>query len=86
MPTNFNPIHTNSLHPPTHKPDHEVDPDEEPELQMQLVWAHTPTYPDEPPSIRLRSIKGLSDKDLQEATDELQRHIEVGHSGKTHGI
>jgi hypothetical protein len=44
---------------------------------MQLVWAHTPTYPDEPPSIRLRSVKGLGDNDLQEATAELNRHIEV---------
>eukprot|EP00879_Flechtneria_rotunda_P005620 GHRR01005916.1.p1 GENE.GHRR01005916.1~~GHRR01005916.1.p1 ORF type:complete len:275 (+),score=108.70 GHRR01005916.1:394-1218(+) len=52
------------------------DADEEPELQMQLVFAHTPSYPDEPPSIRLRSIQGLSDGDLQEATGELQRHIE----------
>eukprot|EP00878_Enallax_costatus_P018509 GHUV01019485.1.p1 GENE.GHUV01019485.1~~GHUV01019485.1.p1 ORF type:complete len:155 (+),score=59.56 GHUV01019485.1:420-884(+) len=48
----------------------------EPELQMQLVFAHTSTYPDEPPCIRLRSIKGLSDADLQEATNELQQHIQ----------
>lgn len=51
--------------------------DEEPELQMQLVFAHTPTYPDEPPYIRLRSVKGLSDAELQEATSELQQHIQV---------
>lgn len=54
----------------------EEESDEEPELQMQLVWAHTPTYPDEPPSIRLRSVKGLADNELQEATEELQRHIQ----------
>lgn len=52
------------------------DEDEEPELQMQLVFAHTPTYPDEPPCIRLRSVKGLSDADLQEATAELQQLIQ----------
>lgn len=59
-------------------PEVDKDPEDEPELQMQLVWAHTATYPDEPPSIRLRSVKGLGDNDLQEATDELQRHIQVG--------
>jgi hypothetical protein len=53
------------------------DEEAEPELQMQLVFAHTPTYPDEPPCIRLRSVKGLSDGDLQEAAAELQQHIEV---------
>lgn len=52
------------------------DEDEEPELQMQLVFAHTPTYPDEAPCIRLRSVRGLSDADLQEATAELQKHVE----------
>lgn len=75
------------LQPPTHTPhcskkkqstEAEDDPEEEPELQMQLVWAHTPNYPDEAPSIRLRSVKGLGDAELQEATQELQRHIEVG--------
>jgi hypothetical protein len=61
------------------------DPEDEPELQMQLVWAHTATYPDEPPSIRLRSVKGLGDNDLQEATDELQRHIQVIRGGRGRG-
>uniref|UniRef100_A0A383VH30 RWD domain-containing protein n=1 Tax=Tetradesmus obliquus TaxID=3088 RepID=A0A383VH30_TETOB len=51
------------------------DEDAEPELQMQLVFAHTPTYPDEPPCIRLRSVRGLGDAELAEATAELQQHI-----------
>lgn len=51
----------------------------------QLVWAHTPAYPDEAPSIRLRSVKGLGDAELQEATGELTRHIEVGWFGGAGG-
>lgn len=53
------------------------DSEDEAECEMQLVWAHTPTYPDEAPCIRLRSLRGLSDAELAEATAELQRHIEV---------
>jgi hypothetical protein len=49
--------------------------DAEPELQMQLVFAHTPTYPDEAPCIRLRSLRGLGDADLAAVTQELQQHI-----------
>jgi hypothetical protein len=51
------------------------DEDAEPELQAQLVFAHTPTYPDEAPCIRLRSLRGLGDAELAEATGELQQHI-----------
>ncbi|KAF8063830.1 RWDD1 [Scenedesmus sp. PABB004] len=47
------------------------EPDDH-ELQMQLVFAHTPTYPDEPPCLRLRSLQGLSDAELAEATAELE--------------
>jgi hypothetical protein len=51
------------------------DEDAEPELAMQLVFAHTPSYPDEPPCMRLRSVRGLGDAELAEATAELQQHI-----------
>eukprot|EP00775_Hariotina_reticulata_P001514 gene1513-1850_t len=73
----------------TINPSAEIEADDEeaePELQMQLVFAHTPTYPDEPPCIRLRSIKGLSDGDLQEATTDLQKHIEVSAGHVTGGV
>eukprot|EP00882_Tetradesmus_deserticola_P005560 GHRQ01005854.1.p1 GENE.GHRQ01005854.1~~GHRQ01005854.1.p1 ORF type:complete len:278 (+),score=143.46 GHRQ01005854.1:87-920(+) len=51
------------------------DEDAEPELAMQLVFAHTPSYPDEAPCMRLRSVRGLGDAELAEATAELQQHI-----------
>lgn len=82
------PLHTHTHTTTTHTtpPEAEVDPDEEPELVAQLVWAHTPTYPDEAPSIRLRSVKGLGDAELQEATRELTRHIEVWWFWGTGGL
>ena len=45
------------------------------ELEMELLFAHTPTYPDEAPCIKLRSVTGLSDADLEEATQLLQAHL-----------
>jgi len=50
--------------------------DDEGELQMEMLFAHTPRYPDEPPSVRLRSIKGLSDDDLAAGMRALQTHVE----------
>jgi hypothetical protein len=39
------------------------DPDDYDE-RMEMVFQHTETYPDEAPRIRLRSVKGLNDKEL----------------------
>lgn len=41
-------------------------------LRAELVFAHTPTYPDEPPMVKARSVQGLGDADaaaLQVVTD-----------------
>lgn len=35
-------------------------------LLAELLWAHTPSYPDEPPLVKARSEKGLSDADVAE--------------------
>ena len=32
--------------------------------RLDLVFAHTPTYPDEPPLFKPRSVRGLSDAEL----------------------
>ena len=43
----------------------EEDPsDESQTARLGLVFSHTPTYPDEPPLIKCRSIKGLFDSEL----------------------
>jgi hypothetical protein len=70
--------HLPMLAPPNASPHAQVgddDEDAEPELQAQLVFAHTPSYPDEAPCMRLRSVRGLGDAELAEATAELQQHI-----------
>jgi hypothetical protein len=60
-----------------------IDPaeegDEEPEypVKAELLFAHTPNYPEDPPSIKLRSVMGLSDADLAEASNVLNQQIEA---------
>ncbi|KAI3438059.1 hypothetical protein D9Q98_000502 [Chlorella vulgaris] len=49
--------------------------DEEVEIpvQVELVFAHTPSYPDEPPLLKARGLQGISDADvgtLQGVLDE----------------
>lgn len=34
------------------------------EYRLELVFAHTPNYPDEPPLYKARSVRGLSDADM----------------------
>eukprot|EP00877_Chromochloris_zofingiensis_P014495 jgi/Chrzof1/929/Cz01g34050.t1 len=47
------------------------------ELEMDLLFAHTPSYPDEAPHIKLRSVCGLSDSDMEQATALLQQQVEA---------
>ena len=44
----------------------ETDPDgdESQTARLGLVFSHTPTYPDTPPLIKCRSLKGLFDSEL----------------------
>ncbi|KAG2436662.1 hypothetical protein HXX76_006190 [Chlamydomonas incerta] len=44
-------------------------------LKAELLFAHTPKYPEEPPSYKLRSVTGLSDADLAEATAVLEEQV-----------
>lgn len=46
------------------------------EVCLQFVFAHTPTYPDEAPCIRVKSVRGLSDKELEDAEEQLQKHVQ----------
>lgn len=44
---------------------------------MELLFAHTPTYPDEAPCIRLRAVTGVSDADISAATKVLQQQVRL---------
>eukprot|EP00740_Mantoniella_antarctica_P014802 CAMPEP_0181371844 /NCGR_PEP_ID=MMETSP1106-20121128/14352_1 /TAXON_ID=81844 /ORGANISM="Mantoniella antarctica, Strain SL-175" /LENGTH=302 /DNA_ID=CAMNT_0023489083 /DNA_START=46 /DNA_END=954 /DNA_ORIENTATION=- len=44
----------------------EDEADESQTARLGLVFSHTPAYPDEPPLIKCRSIKGLFDRELQQ--------------------
>jgi hypothetical protein len=45
----------------------EEDPEDEAHFaRLGLVFSHTPTYPDTPPLIKCRSIKGLFDSELKQ--------------------
>ncbi|GIL56431.1 hypothetical protein Vafri_11708 [Volvox africanus] len=46
-------------------------------LKAELLFAHTPKYPEEPPSLKLRSVTGLSDTDLAEATAVLDEQVQA---------
>ncbi|EFJ40072.1 hypothetical protein VOLCADRAFT_100206 [Volvox carteri f. nagariensis] len=59
-------------------PDEDEDGDSgEYPLKAELLFAHTPKYPEEPPSLKLRSVTGLSDSDLAEATAVLDEQVQA---------
>lgn len=45
--------------------------------QLDIVFAHTPTYPDEPPLIKPRSARGLSDAELAEVAKVIDEQVEA---------
>ena len=45
--------------------------------QLDVVFAHTPTYPDEPPLIKPRSVRGLSDAELSAVAGVIDEQIEA---------
>lgn len=46
-------------------------------LQIDFIFAHTPSYPEEAPSIRLKSACGLSDADIAQAKALVDKEIEA---------
>eukprot|EP00249_Psilotum_nudum_P011670 c23310_g1_i1 orf=276-1031(+) len=54
------------------KSDDEDEPTDFP-VQMYLIFAHTPNYPDEPPLMELKSVRGVKVHDLQELKGILQK-------------
>ena len=45
--------------------------------QLDVVFAHTPTYPDEPPLLKPRSVRGLSDAELAEVARVIDEQVEA---------
>lgn len=55
--------------------DSEAKPVEFP-MEMEMMFAHTARYPEEPPCVRLLSVRGLSDAAVAEATSMVREQIE----------
>lgn len=56
--------------------DGEEPADESDEKSMELLFAHSASYPDEPPCLRLRAVRGLSDKDIAQGMEHLKQQVE----------
>ncbi|KAJ9526229.1 hypothetical protein QJQ45_009708 [Haematococcus lacustris] len=46
------------------------------ELSMELLFAHTQSYPDSPPCFKLRAVYGLSDADLAACSQCLAEQVQ----------
>mmetsp|Transcript_4425 Transcript_4425/g.7903 ORF Transcript_4425/g.7903 Transcript_4425/m.7903 type:complete len:281 (-) Transcript_4425:461-1303(-) len=49
--------------------------EEEYDYVLEFIFAHTPKYPEEAPSIKLRSYNGLSDADLKQLNSVVQNQV-----------
>jgi hypothetical protein len=47
------------------------------EKKMDLLFAHTPNYPDEAPWIKLSSVQGMTEADIREVNGLLKRQVEA---------
>lgn len=52
--------------------DDEEEPTDIP-VRLALIFAHTPTYPDEPPLIKVRSLQGVKMADVKELQEKLEQ-------------
>eukprot|EP00898_Chlorokybus_atmophyticus_P004040 jgi/Chlat1/4637/Chrsp3S05595 len=55
--------------------DDEDEPTEIP-VRMAFIFAHTPNYPDEPPIIKIRSLKGASSNEAEELQRLVSEEVE----------
>jgi hypothetical protein len=53
------------------------DDDDGMQPAMELLFAHTPSYPDAAPLFKLRSVRGLSDAEIASANALLQEQVEA---------
>lgn len=47
------------------------------EKKMDLLFAHTPNYPDEAPRIKLSSVQGMTEADIREVNNLLKDQVEA---------
>ncbi|GAB4819086.1 hypothetical protein N2152v2_006132 [Parachlorella kessleri] len=47
------------------------------QVRIEVVFAHTPTYPDEPPLLKARGLQGLADADVRQLQGVLDEQIEA---------
>ena len=59
-----------------HEEGEEQDGTTEEELQMELLWAHTANYPEEPPCLKLQAVYGLADSEVARCADMLQDQVQ----------
>ncbi|KAL6559949.1 hypothetical protein OROGR_005066 [Orobanche gracilis] len=52
--------------------DDEADESTVPSVQLALIFSHTESYPDEPPLVSLKSLKGISTGDLKVMKEKLE--------------
>ncbi|EFN55051.1 hypothetical protein CHLNCDRAFT_58090 [Chlorella variabilis] len=45
-------------------------------LKVEIVFAHTPTYPDEPPLLKARGLQGISDADVSMLQGVLEEAVQ----------
>lgn len=55
--------------------DDEDEPTDIP-VRLALIFAHTPTYPDAPPLLKVRSLQGINDADIRELQGKLETEVE----------
>lgn len=51
--------------------DDEDEPTDIP-VRLAVIFAHTPTYPDEPPHLKVRSLQGINDADIRQLQQKLE--------------
>ncbi|KAF7036627.1 hypothetical protein CFC21_047222 [Triticum aestivum] len=48
-------------------------------VQMALVFAHTEKYPDEPPLVNIKSVRGIKPDDLTSLKEKLDQEVIIPH-------
>ncbi|XP_024315812.1 RWD domain-containing protein 1 isoform X3 [Brachypodium distachyon] len=48
-------------------------------VQMALIFAHTEKYPDEPPLVNVKSVRGIKPEDLTSLKEKLDQEVIIPH-------
>jgi hypothetical protein len=58
------------------RPPEDVEDEDDMQPAMEMLFAHTPNYPDEAPHFKVRSVRGLSDQEISQVQALLQEQVE----------